>query len=747
MTACCPDPLIVPPDQGLADRGGLERWVREVGPGRLRLEALVPGVHCAACITRIEVALRAIPAVISARVNLSTRRVVVEWLAGKARPEDLVAAIAGCGYEVRPWLPSAEADDHKAEGRALLTALAIAGFAAANIMLLSVSVWSGADAATRDLFHWISALIAVPAVAFAGRPFFASAAKVLSRGRLNMDVPISLAVILAAAMSLYETMQSGADAYFDAAVTLLFFLLVGRYLDHMMRARARSAVTGLLALNSTGATVIDALGARSFVPAGELRPGMDILIAAGERIAADGEVVHGQSDLDRAALTGEPLPETVRPGSAVHAGTLNLTGPLRVRVGAAGDDTLMADIVRMMEAAEAGRGRYVSLAERMARAYAPAVHILAGATFLGWLVATGDGHAALLAAIAVLIITCPCALGLAVPAVQVVASGILFRRGILVKDATALERLAGIDRVVFDKTGTLTRGTPSLIPPIAAATGDLELALGLAQRSRHVLAQTIAGWTARRGIAPADFDSVTERPGEGLEGRIHAAVVRLGSRPFCAAGDKAAGAPDSELLEVWLARDGKPATRFSFEDAARADAGEVVAAFAAAGISAEIISGDREAPVAALARRLGIEVFRSGWLPGAKATYVEALEKGGHRVLMVGDGINDAPALAAAHVSMAPASGADIGLAAADFVFTGDRLFPVVFAWRLARAAERAIRQNFGLAIAYNLVAVPVAMAGHASPLIAAIAMSSSSLVVTANALRLRLMAGREPAP
>ncbi len=746
MTACCPEPLILSPDEGAGDRAGLERWVREVEPGRLRLEALVPGVHCAACISSIEGALRAFPAVITARVNLSTRRVVVEWLAGKASPEDLIAAVAGLGYEVRPWLPSAEADEHRAEGRRLLMALAIAGFAAGNIMLLSVSVWSGAEAATRDLFHWISALIALPAVAFAGRPFFASAARSLSRGSLNMDVPISLAVILAAAMSLYETMQSGANAYFDAAVTLLFFLLVGRYLDHMMRARARSAVTGLLALNATGATVIDALGSRSFVPAMDLRPGMDILIAAGERIAADGEVVGGESDVDRSALTGEPLPEAVKPGSAVNAGTLNVSGPLRVRVTAAGADTLMADIVRMMEAAEAGRGRYVSLADRMARAYAPTVHILAGLTFLGWIVITGDGHASLLAAISVLIITCPCALGLAVPAVQVVASGVLFRRGILVKDGTALERLAGIDRVVFDKTGTLTKGAPSLVPPPAAATRDIELAYGLAQRSRHVLARTLAVWAGGRGLEPAQFDVIEERPGEGLEGRIAGTVVRLGSRAFCGVNANAGEGGESGLSEVWLSRDGKPVVRFGFEDEARGDAGAVVATFAKAGIVPEIVSGDREAPVAALAHRLGDTAFRSGWLPAGKATYVEALEKGGHKVLMVGDGINDAPALGAAHVSMSPASGADIGQAAADFVFSGERLSPVVFAWRLARAAERVIRQNFGLAIAYNMVAVPVAISGHASPLIAAVAMSSSSLVVTANALRLRLMVPREPA-
>ncbi len=303
--------------------------------------------------------------------------------------------------------------------------------------------------------------------------------------------------------------------------------------------------------------------------------------------------------------------------------------------------------------------------------------------------------------------------------------------------------MAGIDRVVFDKTGTLTKGIPSLIPPSAASTSDLELAYGLAEHSRHVLARTLAKWAAGRGLEPAQFDAIEERPGEGLEGRIAGTAVRLGSRGFCGVDAGAVDGGGGGLSEVWLARDGKPVVRFGFEDEPRADAGAVVATFAAAGIVPEIVSGDREAAVAALAHRLGVTAFRSGWLPAGKATYVEALEKGGHKVLMVGDGINDAPALSAAHVSMSPASGADIGQAAADFVFTGEKLSPVVFAWRLARSAERVIKQNFALAFAYNLVAVPIAISGHASPLIAAIAMSSSSLVVTGNALRLRLTAPR----
>ena len=734
--SCCS--AIVPPVPEPSDLPDPSAFVRDAGSGKLHLDLLVPGIHCAGCIARIEKALKSAPGVTHARVNMSTRRVGVEWRAGEAEPGDLVARLAGLGYRVQPFDAAALAvGDDDAAGRELLRAMAVAGFAAANVMLLSVSVWSGAEAATRDLFHAISALIAIPAIAYAGRPFFRSAFAALKGGGLNMDVPISLAVLLAAGTSLYETLNHGADAYFDAAVTLLFFLLIGRFLDHRLRERARSAVAELMALGASGATVIDQDGGRRFVALSRIRPGMVVAVAAGERAPVDGVVVKGRSDLDRSLVTGETVPEPVGPGAPVHAGGLNLSGPLELKVSASGADTFLAEAIRLMEEAERGKARYVALADRVAGVYAPGVHLLAAATFVGWLWGTGgDVHAAILAATAVLIITCPCALGLAVPVVRVVTNGVLFRSGIMVKNGAAIEKLSGIDTVVFDKTGTLTRGRPALIDAEAADPVLLTLASGLARESRHPLSRALAQAAAKRGIAPTPLDEVCEVPGQGLEGFSAGRRVRLGRADWCG-GKQGGDARAAGLLALWLQIGDRPPTQFLFRDELRADAATTVAALLASGLEVELLSGDSQGAVRAVADSLGMERYTAAARPADKLARLEALRAEGRNVLMVGDGINDAPALAAAHVSMSPGAAADVSRTAASFVFLNDRLASVVETFRLARRANRVVRQNFALAFAYNAVAVPLAVAGLASPLIAALAMSSSSLIVTANALRL----------
>lgn len=725
-----------------------EPFVRTLPDGRSHIDLVVSGLRCGGCIARVEGALKANAAVSSARVNLSTGRVGVDWDACQAGARDIVSIVEGLGYEARPFDAAAHAgrsDD--AEGRLLLRALAVAGFAAGNVMLLSVSVWAGADAATRDLFHWLSALIALPAVAYAGRPFFASAFSALGAGRLNMDVPISLAVVLAAAMSLYETIGHGEQTYFDASITLLFFLLSGRVLDHMMRARARSAVTRLLALSASSALVVTDDGETRTVPIDRIGPGTIVLVAAGERVPVDGTVTDGASDIDRSLVTGESLPERLLPGGQVLAGTLNLSAPVRVRVTATGEDTFLADVIRLMEAAESGKARYMRLADRAARIYAPAVHIAAALTFVGWMLWTGgDWRVSALTAIAVLIITCPCALGLAVPAVQVVANGVLFQRGVMVKDATALERLAEVDTVVFDKTGTLTMGQPRMVAPEKVDVQALALAAGLARESRHPLSRALVDTVQDLGIKPADVGSIVEHPGYGLEGRVRGKTVRLGSADWCGAtlSDDASGCIDGDVDDAQIALcleagDGT-VTVFRFEDQLKVDARETVSDLAARGLGVEILSGDRRAVVAATAHDLGIECFVASANPQGKVDHLEGLRAEGKRVAMIGDGINDAPALAAGYASMAPGGASDVGRAAADFVFLGDRLQSVALAVSVAKSARRLIMQNFGLAVAYNLIAVPVAVLGFASPLVAAIAMSVSSLVVIGNALRLRLI-------
>ncbi len=709
---------------------------RTVADGLRQTDLSVPGIHCGGCIQKIENALGALAGVEAARVNLSTRRVSIRWRVDAEVPP-FISTLDGLGYPAHLYDTAADNKDD-AVGR-LVRALAVAGFAASNIMLLSVSVWSGADAATRDVFHWLSAVIAFGALAYSGRIFFLSAWNVLKRGHTNMDVPISIGVLLAFGMSLYETVHHGQHAYFDAAVSLLFFLLIGRTLDHMMRRRARTAVTGLAKLAARGALTVQPDGTRLYLPVEEIKPGMTILVAAGERIPVDARVVTGRSEVDCSLLTGESEPQIVVEGRTLRAGMLNVTAPLTVVATAVAQDSFVAEMIRLMEAAEAGRSSHRGIADRAARLYAPTVHFAAAITFIGWLLATGDLYRAMTIAVAVLIITCPCALGLAVPMVQVVAAHRLFDRGIFLKDGSALERLAEVNSVVFDKTGTLTLGTPWLANRATIDSATLRMAGAIAEHSRHPYSLALAAAVATDGDFPVPSSAVSETPGSGLEARLASGVYRLG-RPAWALDD--VGASDASVV---LARDGKLLAAFDFGEKLRQGAAETVASLRCAQLPVEILSGDRDDAVRTIAEALKVS-YRPNMAPADKTARIRALENEGRKVLMVGDGVNDAPALVAAHVSMAPASAADIGRNAADLVFLHETLLAVPEAIRIARAASHLVRQNLTLAVVYNAIALPVAVLGYVTPLVAAIAMSLSSVIVVANALRLRGgVSGRAP--
>jgi Cu2+-exporting ATPase len=684
----------------------------------------VPGAHCAGCIARIERGLAELPGVTSARLNLTARQLSVEHSQLVPVP-DLVAAIGRIGFEAQPLTEAAAAPGLDRQTRALLRATAVAGFAAMNIMLLSVSVWSGAAGATRDLFHLLSAAIAIPAVAYAGQPFFRSAWSAVKRGRTNMDVPISIGVLLVSALSLFEALTGGPHAYFDGAVMLLFFLLAGRSIDGVMRDRARDGVTALLKQSAAGALVIGRGGRSHWVRVAELEPGMRMLVAAGERLAADAVVETGSGSLDLSLLTGESAPVRVGPGDRVHAGTLNLDSPLVAQVTAAGAATSLSEIARLMSEAGQGRSRYVRIADRAARLYAPAVHSLAATAFLVWLFLGAGVHQALLTAAAVLIITCPCALGLAVPAAQIVAAGSLMRVGVLVKDGSALERLAEADRVLFDKTGTLTLGRPELANLDVLADKDRSIALSLARASRHPLAEALRRALESQGVTPAQLLALSETPGEGVGGMYRGEPVFLGR------GSSSPG------LSTVFRRGGRPPVLLPFEDRLRPDAGDTIARLRRMGIECSIASGDHAGSVAAATAGLRLTA-QTSMRPADKIGLIARLQGAGHKVLMVGDGLNDGPALAAGDVSMAPASASDVGQNGADAVFLGDSLLPVAKAVVAARRTMRVVRQNFAIAIAYNAVAVPLAFLGLVTPLVAALAMSGSSIIVVANALRLR---------
>jgi len=711
----------------------LSLYAKPADDGTLAMELAVDGIACGACISKIETAVKQLPGVTEVRLNYTNRRLHVAW-ADPFKPAQILTALERIGYRGHPFVPLRAEQEEAAEARRLTRCLAVAGFAAMNVMLLSVSVWSGnvtdITPETRDFFHWASALIALPAGAYAGRPFFSSAWQALRARSLNMNVPISLGVILALGMSVVETANHAEYAYFDSALMLLFFLLVGRTLDHAMRRKTRAMAGNLAALK--GETALRFVGDELVsVPVAALKAGDRVLVKAGERVPADAQVLAGSSELDESLITGETARRRVVAGATVYAGSMNYFGALTLRVTAAGGAALIDEIEKLLDKAAGAKSRALRLADRAARVYAPVVHLTAALTAAGWLIAGATLHDALVTAIAVLIITCPCALALAIPAVQVVASGALFRAGVILNSGDAVERLAEADTVVFDKTGTLTLPEPRVVNRETIDPALLQIAARLALSSRHPLAVALS----REAASAKPFDGAVEEPGQGVRVVVDGAEARLGSAAFCGVSNAAESAPGTS--HIFFSYNGRDAS-FAISQTLRVDAVATIAALRALGLDLHILSGDRSEAVAPIARALGIDKWTGGLKPAQKIEVVETLRAQGRRVLMVGDGLNDAPALAAAHVSLSPIAAADLTQAQADAVFLGERLAPVFETIVLARRARRLMAQNLWIAVLYNAVAVPVAILGFVTPLIAAAAMSGSSMLVTLNALRAR---------
>lgn len=706
----------------------MDAFVRCGADGRTGVDLLVRGARCAGCIAKIEKAVTALPHVSSARLNLSLGRLAVHFADGQGSPAAIIAALEALGYEATLYEPGAARVERDREGRRLIIALAVAGFGAMNAMMFSVPLWAGLfgqelGPATRTLMMWLSAIVGAPCAIFAGMTFFESAWRSLRARRANMDVPISIGVILTLLISFSEIILNGRDVYFDAAVSLLFLLLIGRWLDHMLRGRARSAAADLLAMQAPTVTRLDGEGRERAIPLADVRPGDRLRVRPGERIPVDGVLEDGRSELDNSLLTGESGPASVAAGDTCRAGALNLSGLLILKAAARSEDSALASIARLVDAGTQSRSRYVRLADKAAALYVPVVHTAALLTFAGgWAFGLGPREAAI-RAVAVLIVTCPCALGLAVPAVQVAASSRLFRRGVLVKSGAALERLAEVDHVVFDKTGVLTEGRPELL---GADPATILMAAPLARASRHPLARAVA---RAAGDGPTATD-VVEHPGLGIEGQIDGRLARLGRAGFVGATVLSQGE-----TELWFGFAEEPKVRLLFADRLRVDAAGTVAALKARGLTMEILSGDLAGAVSEAAAAVGITEWRAGLSPQEKAEAIDRLSID-RKVLMVGDGLNDAAALARAHAAIAPGTALEASQNAADIVLSGPELGAVVEVLDLARVARRRALENFSFAALYNVVAAPAAMLGLVNPFFAALAMSGSSLIVTLNALR-----------
>lgn len=721
----------------------LRQFAAPAAGGLLEATLILSHVRCAACLWLIEQALARTPGVRRADINYATHRARVVWDPRLARPSAIIAAVRAIGYDAAPWDPQRQAAAERTERRAALWRLFVAGFAAMQAMMYAWPAYVDDGAGTlapqaESLMRWAALALTLPVIAFACGPFFAGARREIARLRPGMDTPIAIGIASGFAASAWATVTGEGTVYFDSIAMLVFLLLGARYLELAVRQRAVRALDRLARwVPAFALRLADPAdpGSAERVAAHALAPGDRVLVPAGERIPADGTVEAGASSADESLLTGEPVPVAKGQGAALAAGTLNLEQPLVMRVERAGTATRAAAIARLAERAAAARPRLVAQADQIAHATTWVVLATAAGAGLWW----GDPWIA----IAVLVATCPCALALAAPLALAAAAGRLMQGGVALTRAAALETLARATDVVLDKTGTLTRGRFSLrrVQVLGAAPEAecLALARALEAGANHPLARAFDAPGPR-----AQVSALENHPGRGVAARAGGRRVRIGTAAFCAelAGSSAPAlaVPEPAQTQVWLADEHGWLALFVLEDTLRADAPAAVEALRGSGFALHLVSGDRPEAVAALAARLGIGAFAGGATPQDKAAYVERLQAAGRVVVMVGDGLNDAPVLARAHAAIAMGSGAEAAQARADFVLLAERgesrLGAAAECFGVARRAMRIVRQNFAWASAYNSLALPLAATGWIGPWEAAIGMAASSFIVVLNAAR-----------
>jgi Cu2+-exporting ATPase len=748
-----------PKDLKLYDLDEVQQEVVSGSAEACEVNLLVEGIHCAACVWLIEQGLAQVDGVREARVNLTGRRLRVTWDSTRVRLSALLQRLAELGYSAVPFDPQAAEGSLQRQNRRLLYRMAFAGFAAMNLMWISIALYAGADEGEfRGLFHWIGFLIATPTLAYAGWPFYAGAWRGLRRLHLGMDLPIAIGASITYLYSLYVTVTGSGHVYWDTVVNFLFVILVGRYLEAISKRQAVSATQRLLDLQPRVATLLQD-GEESIVPIRAVRPGDLVLVRPGETIPVDGSVIRGRSRVDESMLTGESTPVPRAVGDQVSAGTLNGTGVLEVRVSAVLRDSALGRIVQLVESAQASKAPIQCTADRIVPWFVAVTLALAALTFAFWV--RQDAETALMAATAVLIITCPCAFGLATPMAIAVASGTGARNGILVKNGAVLETLSGIDHFVFDKTGTVTEGRPQVVAAQDAAGAwslrepaslseprrqVLAAVAALERRSEHPVARAVvdlaeSAGVSHKGLAVEDFMA---EPGLGVSGLVAGQAVVIGTPDWLRRHGVEVAAPVSQTADgdteglVHCAVDGIHRLELRLQDRPRADAAETIRALRADGIHVTLLTGDRRQVAEAVAAEVGADQVIAEVLPADKDAVIGRLRASGQRVAMVGDGINDAPALVRADVGIAVGSGTDVSIASADIVLIRHELAGVRDAGRLARRTLRVIRQNIGLSITYNLIMVPLAMAALITPLVAAISMPLSSLAVIGNSARIR---------
>ncbi|MCF8197236.1 MAG: heavy metal translocating P-type ATPase [Sulfuritalea sp.] len=739
-------------DFGLFDHPDVQKnFVRRANgaAGEHEQEAalILEGITCAACVWLNETHVRSQPGVTSIEINYTTRRARVRWDERVTRLSAILEAIAAIGYRAHPYDIGRAEELAQKERKAALWRLFVAGFGMMQVMMYAVPVYLADGDMTPDieqLMRWASLILTLPVMLYSAAPFFVSAWRDMKLRRVGMDVPVALGIGAAFVASVWATLTASGEVYFDSVTMFVFFLLTGRYLEMMARQKAARSVETLARAIPAFATRLAAWPADSEgerVAVAELRAGDAVQIKPGETVPADGCVLDGESAADESLLTGESLPVTKAVGDALIGGSVNTASPLVMRVERVGEETRLAAIQRLMERAAAEKPRLVEMADRVAGRFIIALLILAVGTALAWWWI--DASRALWVFVAVLVVSCPCALSLATPAALTVATGALAAQGVLVTRGHAIEALAHVDRFIFDKTGTLTAGRMQLVELIPlGADGEQAsaLAAALERGSEHPIARALAS----KSGGGTEVDALRATTGAGVEGRVSGRVWRLGRLEFVA-GLHGMAVP-AELQEKLGAGDTAIALGsadgwaafFFLNDSLRPDASPMVAALSAARVNLSIFSGDTQAAVSRVGRALGIDDARGGLLPEDKHAALKALQSSGEVVAMVGDGVNDAPVLAQAQVSIAMGGGADLARANADVVLLGNNLQALPQGLALARRTMRIVKQNLVWAFAYNLIAIPLAMTGWVTPWMAGIGMSASSLLVVLNALRLQ---------
>jgi Cu+-exporting ATPase len=704
----------------------------------MKTELAVGGMTCASCVRHVTRALEKVPGVGAATVNLATEQATIEHDAGVSE-ESLVAAVVRAGYHAEPVAAgildgAAGRRDAAIRRKARLLIVALALFIPTLVLGMIAGEFPGKD--------WVMLALTIPVWAVVGADFHRGALSALRARTATMDTLVSLGSTAALGYSIYATIAM-VPSYAEAASAIVTLVYAGKYLEALAKGRSDRAVRALLDLRPLVARRLDPDGAVREVPADVVRPGDRIVVAPGDRLAVDGVVIDGTSSVDVSALTGEPIPIEAGPGAIVRAGTVNGDGTLTVRASAVGAGTTLARIVEIVRRAQSTTPPVQRLADRVAGIFVPAILAVALATFAGWILAGRPWPAALVAAVAVLVVACPCALGLATPTAIVVAAGSGARRGILFRDAVALERLARVDTVLFDKTGTLTEGRPAVVAvaPFDGVSEErlLAVAAALERGSSHPLAGAVVRAAEERALAPLAASEAVAARGQGVRALVDGAPAFAGSPAFLATHGVAVPALDGEPhTQIAVSQDGRFLGMLALADEPRATSAEAIAELHALGVRTRVVSGDAVAATAALAARLGVDGYDAEVSPEGKAALVEAERMRGRLVAFVGDGINDAPALASADVGLAMGSGTDVAMETAQAALLTNDPRAVAAAIRLARATLRTIAQNLFWAFAYNVVLVPLAAFGVVRPVYAAAAMGLSSVFVVGNSLLLR---------